>query len=373
MTRKTSSRRSRKGSLMLPGAHRVAFQRAGAWRIYWYTHRGRGAACIWSGSGKTREAAEALERAQTGKIAEQYGQMTGPRSAHGFVSGLITDFKASPDWSGLADSTRKQWADHLDRIRDVFGDTSLAAMQQRGSRKLIKAWHQGMSSTPRAANIALTVLVRLFEFGVDEEDMARNPALNISRLDEGPGRADIIWTDEEFARLIAECKPHMARALRLAWLTGLRREDLVRLRWDQVDMAGSMIRRPTLKSRRKRTAYIEIGSELRALLEEMPKTAVQVVTRADGGSFTSAESFSKALKRPMDRANVMDELGRRKHLHDMRGTLATRKFADENFTDVDAENLFAWAPGSGAKMRGVYGDAESIALGRQKRLQEQGR
>lgn len=366
---------------MLPGAHRVAFERAGRWRIYWYADRERGSPCIWSGAAATRILAEDAERGAAREIAEKYSAAAHPRAMRGFVGRLVDDFKASAEWAELAPKTRRLWGDHLDGIKDVFGDTSLVAIQRKGARKHIKAWHKGMEETPRKANTALTVLVRLFEYGLEVEDLERNPAAGMARLDEGEGRAGIVWTDEEFAALLAVrdkaeksiLGPARTRALKLEWLTGLRREDLIRLTWAEVDLIGGMIRRTTLKSgRKKRIARIAITPELRGLLKEFPKVAAQVVTSEEGGVYASPDSFSSSVRTAFDTADIRTQTdadfpeGRRKHLHDMRGTRASKLFA-AGATDAEAEVFFGWAPGAGAKMRGVYGDPEMIAQGAAKR------
>lgn len=356
---------------MLPGAHRVCFQRAGKWRVYWYADRSRGAPCFWSGAADTRAAAEALERAAAREIAEKYSAAAHPRPAKGFVSRLISDFRSSSEWKALAPRTQRLWSKHLDNIQDVFGSTSLAGIQRKGARRLIRDWHAAMSDTPRKANTALTVLVRLFEHGLELEDLERNPAAGMARLNEGEGRAGIVWSDEEFRALLevvddkgkAILGPARRRALELEWLTGLRREDLIRLRWDEVDLAAGMIRRTTLKSgRKKRVARIAITPELGALLEQFPKLGVQVVTSEEGGVYASPDSFSSSIRTAFDTADIRAPDGRRKHLHDMRGTRASRLFAS-GASDAEAEVFFGWAPGAGAKMRGVYGDPETIAQG----------
>ena len=248
---------------MLPGAHRVALAgRNGlGWYIYWYASRDRTAPCFWEVKRATRQEAESAELADAAEIARRYSLISSPRPAAGFVASLIADFKASEEWKALAPGTQREWTRHLDRIRDVFGATSFAGIERRGSRKLIKAWHRSMSATPRSANAALSVLVRLFNFGVDEEDLTRNPALKIARLDEGPRRNTVVWSEKELETLLnvkpasdlgisAEqhgrpiLGPARQRAVRLAWLTGLRREDLMRLTWDEVDLKGAMIRTP---------------------------------------------------------------------------------------------------------------------------------
>lgn len=379
---------------MLPGVHRVCFEKDGQWRIYLRASRARGAPTFWQCAAPTRAEAEAIESEQGFAIAERYALLAHPRPAAGFMVRLISDFKASPDWQALAPRTKKEWGRHLDNIRDVFGATSLAGMERRGSRKLIKAWHQSMSATPRSANAALTVLVRLLNFGVDQEDLTRNPALNIARLEEGASRAAIVWTEKEFQTLLDArhtglsgrkgesagtiiLGPARRRALQLEWLTGLRREDLIRLTWGEVDLDAGLIRRPTLKSRGRHVARMTITPELRALLLEMKPAddaavkSVTVVTSEFGKPYKTPDAFTSSVRTAFDTADIRADDGRRKHLHDMRGTRATHMFAG-GCTDTEAELWFGWAPGQGADMRKIYGDPETIAIAVGKKVRSVG-
>lgn len=339
---------------MLPGAHRLVDRRARSRIVIrWYAYRG--GPLIARFEGATEAEAEAAERADAHAIAAAYAEARKPDIPRGTVSALIADYKASIHWQGLRASTRTLWAPHLDTIDKVFGPTSLKAIQQTGSRKLIRDWHAGMADRPRTANIALTVLIRLLEHGVDIEEITRNPAKGLSKLDEGDGRAGIVWSADDMARVLAASPAPLQRALQLAWLTGLRRGDLIGLTWGEVDEAAQMIRRPTLKSGGKRIARIPITPEIAALLAECPRKAVQVLTDSRGRPW-QGPSLSKRLRRAMKDAGVSGL-----HLHDMRGTRASLDIA-AGITDAELEAKFGWAPGNGAEMRGVYGSPEVIAL-----------
>jgi len=85
----------------------------------------------------------------------------------------------------------------------------------------------------------------------------------------GQGRAAIVWTPAELGAFLKHCKPQVARAVRLAALTGMRIADVVDLNWS--DIEDDVIRRPTSKSRRRQRASIALYPALRQLLEECPK------------------------------------------------------------------------------------------------------
>jgi integrase len=100
------------------------------------------------------------------------------------------------------------------------------------------AWRDSRKSTPRAADIGVTVLRALLEFGRLRSIVIFNAAENIPKIYRGGDRAEIIWTDDDMNAFLAKAVElgmgHVADGLRLAALTGLRREYLVTLKWSQV-------------------------------------------------------------------------------------------------------------------------------------------
>lgn len=275
---------------------------------------------------------------------------------------LIEDYIASHDFGCLATTTRRVWRGHLDVIKDVFGPMTLDAIQREGSRALIYEWRDSMSATPRTANIRLTVLARVLSWGVDHERIKRNPAQGVTRLDEGPGRADIIWYDDELARLINACPAPVARAVRIAALTGLRKADVVALGWSDIDLGRGVIDRPTLKSRRQQRAVIPILPELRAVLDECPRLGPVVLTNAQGRPWKSADSFDTSF-RPALRACGVD-----KHFHDLRGTAATRFFA-AGLSVAEVARIMGWREAEAERIADRYMDRRSVIEGIAARLQ----
>lgn len=325
----------------LPGAYRRPKKRDGKVIIYWYLDREKGAPLLGRFEGATLEEAEAAEKAGEGALAKAYGEHHAtPKSNPAFMRALIRDFERI-ELPGMAKSTQKVWRGHLREIEDFFGNTSLRAMQaqpdERGrgesARALIKAWHRkqakpdadGNPTQPRTANIRLTVLTRVLNWGVDEERLYRNAAAKIERLDEGPGRASIIWTPDELRAFLKHCTPETARGVRLAALTGLRMADVVGLQVS--DIQADVIRRPTSKSRRKQRAAIPLYPALRELLAECitdGRQVGQVLLNSRGKGWRSADSFDSSLRPAIDAYRAAG--GVEKHFHDLRGNAATAMY-----------------------------------------------
>lgn len=344
-------------SLGFPGMHKV-WAKGG---LYIYAWRS-GPRVDVIRAGTKKEALAQLRKPDVAmRLAGRLSELRSPRPASDSITALIVEYRKSHAYTSMADSTKDQWNRHLNSIDAVFGSTSVPAIQKKGARALIRKWHTNMADTPRKANYALTVLTRLFNWAVDEERMDKNPAAGLARIDEGPGRQDVTWTEDELNRVCAEAGDRLALAIRLAYLTGMRRGDLLGLTWNDVDFAAGLIRKATSKSNRHIMARIEITPEIEAALKAMPRKAIHVVTNTQNRPYKSAASFSGVFNAAMDRAKVDG-----KHFHDLRGTRVTLDFAG-GMTDSDAERKFGWAPGQGGKMRKVYENPEMVAMARRKR------
>lgn len=313
------------------------------------------------------------------RIAARLAENTTPAPSPAFISGLVADFRRSSTFQQYRPSTRKQWNYHLNAIDEWFGDTSIKAIQQRGARALIKAWHakvgeigeDGRPRHARKANYRLTVLSRMFSWAVDDERMDKNPAAGIAHLDEGTGRQEITWSKGEIDAVCRHSSERFALYVRLAYLTGMRPGDLIRLTWSEVDRRAGLIRRATSKSNQSLVARIPITTEIAAVLDAIaalpaPKSRVKaltVVTSELGAPYASTTTFSRKFEKARGKTKIPGiEV---KHLHDIRGTRATLDFAD-GMTDADAERKFGWAPGQGGKMRKIYENPEMVAMARRR-------
>lgn len=187
-----------------------------------------------------------------------------------------------------------------------------------------------MIETPRKADYALTVLTRMFNWALDEERMYRNPASGIARLNKTATRSEITWTQGEIDALCAAADPHFANIIRFLYLTGMRRGDVIRVTWNDVDRQAGLIRRATSKSNKRHTARIPITPELTTGLDALPRTAVTVITNQHGKPYISADSVSSTFIALRNKLGIEG-----KRLHDLRGTRVTLDFAD-GMTDMDA-------------------------------------
>jgi integrase len=291
----------------------------------------------------------------------------------GHVNGLVAAFRASTDYTGMADSTRAQWRRWLGRIEDEFGEFELEAIDDRGFRKDIIEWRDKWIATPRTADYAMQVMKRLLSFGVSRGDIDFNRALGIKALAKSDVRSEKIWTEDDIKSACEHEKtlPAVANVIRLAALTGLRRGDLVQLRWDQVGVKE--ITRPTNKSRGRRTAHIPILSETRILLDRMRaerSTEALQATTPVLVTPTGAQWSEAYLTRNI--TAVTRRLGKDLHLHDLRGTFVTR-LCIAGMSDDEIADIVGWSLRAVARMRRTYVSKDAVADARIIKLERTGR
>ncbi|MGH7018575.1 MAG: tyrosine-type recombinase/integrase [Brevundimonas sp.] len=295
---------------------------------------------------------------------------------------LVVDYKASPEFLKLADGTRKEWTRWLDRIMDdredplTIGDLPLAVLDDRKVKADILAWRDQWADRPRAADYAIQVLSRVLSWGVSRGRLALNAAAGVEQL-YANDRADQVWTSDEVTRYVAAAKsPEVGFIVRLACLTGLRRDDLAQLMWSHVgDFA---IVKPTGKSRGRRTAIIPLLDDAKELLTEIreqqtaryaqlcavaekkgrpaPLACLTVLSNTRGKPWTLHGLEHQVIDAKQAATPPID-----KHLHDARGTFATR-IRKAGLSAAEIADILAWEETRVERLLAVYVDRDAIVM-----------
>ncbi len=182
----------------------------------------------------------------------------------------------------------------------------------------INAWRsrlleQGLSAG--TVNRLFSGLRRAYNLAVREGLLTRNPCWKLKCLPDIHDPRPVI-TSEQMARLL-ELLPEQGRIpVLLAYLTGMRKGEIVSLTWDQVDLAEEMIILPASKTKTRRHRIIPIpGPVLSWLREQGPGEAGELVfLSARGGPLLSlAKWFKKAA----------GKIGVQARFHDLRHSFVT--------------------------------------------------
>ncbi|MBY9062795.1 tyrosine-type recombinase/integrase [Sphingomonas yunnanensis] len=290
--------------------------------------------------------------------------------------------EAAPEWRALSDNTKRVWRPHVDKIEEKWGKFPLSVFDDPRMVEKVMKWRNEREATPRTADMGVTVLQHFLEYARLNGRIRVNIAKGVPSLYRGADRADIVWTKEDmdlFAlKAEAERKSHVTDGLRLAAVTGLRREDLVTLTWAQVGEFAIVKKALKISRRRRRRVVIPQTPQLEALLAELRtrprKAGVETVLVNSKGTSWTANSFGGSFSRMKQLADIhhVDEEGarREKHLHDVRGTFCTMLLTTWGLTDQEAAEIMGWSPERVASIRRVYVDHARVVVELGRRIAE---
>src|SRR5258708_33314559 len=159
---------------------------------------------------------------------EAYANVRQPRA--GTFMTIIARYKAAPEFTKLAASSRRDYLNYIKLIEDEFGDLPIAALADRRVRGEFKSWRDRYANTPRKADLAWTVLARILSFAKDRGIITSNPCERGGRLYVAD-RRDKIWSEQDIAAVLSVASDEIKLALILALWSGQRQGDRLRLPW----------------------------------------------------------------------------------------------------------------------------------------------
>jgi len=356
---------------VIKGVHFV--RKFGAKGITWYVYAYRGGPCVLKSPGPKKPT---LGRAELTAISAALTDRSAPET--NTLGSLVHTWRTSPEWDALGKNTKKTWSSALNKVEEKWGSVPLSLFNDTRMIQKIVNWRNSRKATPRAADLGVDVLKALLKHGLQLGLVRTNIATGIGKIYKGGQREEIIWTEDDMLRFRDAALKHGLEpvwdALRLAAATGLRREDLVTLDTSQVSQFA-IVKKAAKRSRgRRRFATMPRIPELDSLLQELATrrrdegvTTILVTAR---GRPWHPDTLTRAVAEVRDLAGIVhldEETGERreKHLHDARGSFATKLMQETDLSDQEIADIMGWSPFEIARIRKVYVDqrATVVAIG----------
>ena len=135
----------------------------------------------------------------------------------------------------------------------------------------------GKLVAPTTRNNFRRVLIVAFNFASERGYCAINPADSSAKAKEIEKAVGIL-TPAETARLLESCDVALLPFVAIGAFAGLRRAELERLDWSEIDLQNGLIQVTAKKAKSARRRFVKIRENLAAWLQPLAKTQGQVVT-----------------------------------------------------------------------------------------------
>ena len=166
-------------------------------------------------------------------------------------------------------------------------------------------------------NRYLAALKKMFNIAIANDMLHRNPCVNIKQLKENNEKIRYLTIEEE-KRLFEVLPEHIRPIVVCALQTGMRRSNILNLRWEQIDFEYNFIEIEKQENKGHKIIRIPISEKL---LTEFNKIGI----KHNGFVFINPETgkpyntIRKAWLSALKRANIQNF-----RFHDLRHTVATR-------------------------------------------------
>ena len=139
------------------------------------------------------------------------------------------------------------------------------------TKKDIAELHASLRGTPYQANRVRSLLVSMFNLGIERDLMKKNPAHGVKKFHEEKRRCDLDTEGVQKLREAIEAYPHAGprNALLLMLLTGSREGEVLRAEWAEFDLARGTWHKSYLHTKQKRDEDVPLSLAARKLLESM--------------------------------------------------------------------------------------------------------
>lgn len=205
----------------------------------------------------------------------QAGKSEGPAS--GTVNWLIKDHEQSDRYKNRSAAANDEVDRALKIIGAEFGEFKAAAVRLRHCEAFYARLRK--EGSDHRANMIMKWTRYLFGRAIAKELIVANPAVAVELV--ALDSRDIIWEDAEVAAMeeaaIAQGRPSVALAIRLAYDLGQRLSDVLRLTWTAYDGISVKVRQAKTAARRKKKGrkpkliIIDVLPELKVRLDAAPK------------------------------------------------------------------------------------------------------
>jgi integrase len=190
-------------------------------------------------------------------------------------------------------------------IKGVLRDHFAGKMLSETDYKALEDFRDKRKKTPtqyetprseRTVDLEMAILRRMFKKGVLWGMIEKNPFENSEDLFyKARNKRERPLTGDEVKRLVEAWPPYLKGIVIKGIYTGLRKGDILNLKWQNIDLEKGMIR--LIEAKTKKTRVIVLNEDMKKLLQILPVKGEYLFPNKHGKPFRDIKrSFETALK-----------------------------------------------------------------------------
>ncbi len=177
-----------------------------------------------------------------------------------------------------ADGASRRHVDDLDSRLSIFAEKFDGQLVATITSAEIDDWLRSLKVSPVTRNHYRRLVVLAFNFAVHRGYATDNPAKETAKAKEDGGNIGIL-TINESARLLENAAPDVLAYIAIGLFAGLRRAELERLDWSEIDFDSGLIEVTAQKSKTARRRHVTMQPNLREWLMPLRKHKGNVTPR----------------------------------------------------------------------------------------------
>jgi len=218
---------------------------------------------------------------------------------------------------------KRSWKRDVSTLNNLENSLGGKLLSEITSRDINKYREQRIADgvTPRTVNLEMSCLSQLYKLAKQNGNfIGEIPLSNIKQF-EIQNNTDRILSFYEERKLIDASAPHLKAIIICALNTGMRRGEIISLRWDKINMDHGYILLEATNTKSKRQRKVPINSIMRELFQELKAKSKSeyVFVNSSGDSYMDADGIRKSFASAKKKAGI-----EKFRFHDLRHTAATR-------------------------------------------------
>jgi len=235
--------------------------------------------------------------------------------------------KQDVDFNEMADKylekyaklNKKSWKTsdlvYLKPLKSFFGDFKLSEITAENIEEYRKERLKTIKKC--SVNREVSCLRKILNVAIDWGYLSDNPVKKIKFFSERENLRERFLTEEEAERLFKAACPYLKPILKVAYHTGMRKGEIFKMKWKDIDWRRREIRIPESKGGRERR--VPINAELYGLLFELhSKNGVSEYVFTNPKTARPFVDIKRSFKTACKKAGIEDF-----HFHDLRHTFAS--------------------------------------------------